>query len=130
MVLRVLKLAYHMVITPIRKTIYVKYKKALGNIVNISLNIPYKLNFKTIPANIILPDKGDSTWAFNSQLFRYIVGVLTANAINIPININNCVICTKLLLKTKLKSVEPIRDRIVIIESNINKEPNRVYKKK
>jgi len=119
-----------MVITPIRKTIYVKYKNALGNIVNISLNIPYKLNFKTIPANIILPDKGDSTWAFNSQLFRYIVGVLTANAINIPININNCVICTKLLLKTKLKSVEPIRDRIVIIESNINKEPNRVYKKK
>ena len=72
MVLKVLKLAYHIVITPIRKIIYVKYKNALGNIVNISLNIPYKLNFKTIPANIILPDKGDSTWAFNSQLFRYI----------------------------------------------------------
>src|SRR5271170_3314447 len=28
------------------------------------------------------------------------------------------------------KSVEPIIDNIVIIESNINKEPNNVYKKK
>lgn len=126
----VLKLAYHMVITPIRKTTYVKYKNALGKIVNISLNIPYKLSFKTIPAKIILPDKGDSTWAFNSQLFKYIVGVLTAKAINIPTNKNNCVICIKLLLNTKLKSVEPINDNIVIIESNINKEPRSVYKKK
>jgi hypothetical protein len=58
------------------------------------------------------------------------VGVLTAKAINIPINKNSCVICTKLLLKTKLKSVEPINDSIVIMESNINKDPNKVYKKK
>ena len=36
----------------------------------------------------------------------------------------------KLLLNTKLKSVDPIKDSIVIMESNINKEPNKVYKKK
>jgi hypothetical protein len=35
--------------------------KALGNKGKINLRIPYKLNFKTIPAKIILPDKGDST---------------------------------------------------------------------
>lgn len=63
-----------------------------GNIGKINLNIPYKLNFKTIPANTILPPKGDSTWAFNNQLFKKIVGVLTANAINIPQNKNTCVL--------------------------------------
>jgi hypothetical protein len=42
-------------------TINVSSKVALGKIGNINLNIPYKLNFKTIPANIILPPKGDST---------------------------------------------------------------------
>lgn len=45
-------------------------------------------------------------------------------------NKKSCVICMKLLLKTKLKSVEPINDSIVIMESNMNKEPNKVYKKK
>jgi hypothetical protein len=34
---------------------------ALKNNGKINLNIPYKLNFKTIPASIILPPKGDST---------------------------------------------------------------------
>jgi hypothetical protein len=65
----------------------VKSKDALGNIGKINLNIPYKLNFNTIAAKIILPPKGDSTWAFNSQLFKKIVGVFTAKAINIPENI-------------------------------------------
>jgi hypothetical protein len=36
-------------------------KEALGNIGKINLSIPYKLNFKTIAAKIILPPKGDST---------------------------------------------------------------------
>ena len=58
------------------------------NIGKINLNIPYKLNFKTIAANIILPLNGDSTWAFNNQLFKNITGVFTANDINIPINKN------------------------------------------
>jgi len=40
---------------------YVYSKEALGNKGKISLNIPYKLNFKTIAAKIILPAKGDST---------------------------------------------------------------------
>jgi len=35
-------------------------------------------------AKIILPPKGDSTWAFRSQVFRKIVGVFTAIAMNIP----------------------------------------------
>ena len=70
-------------------------KHALGNIGNINLNIPYKLNFNTIPANTILPPKGDSTWAFNNQLFKKIVGVFTANAINIPINKNIWVLYSK-----------------------------------
>ena len=50
----------------------------------INLNIPYKLNLRTIAAKIILPPKGDSTWAFKSQVFKNIVGVLTAKAIKIP----------------------------------------------
>jgi hypothetical protein len=62
---------------------------ALGIKGNINLNIPYKLSFNTIPANIILPAKGDSTWAFNNQVFRNITGVFTAKAINIPTNINS-----------------------------------------
>jgi hypothetical protein len=36
-------------------------KEALGSKGKINLNIPYKLNFKTIAARIILPPKGDST---------------------------------------------------------------------
>jgi hypothetical protein len=35
--------------------------KALGNKGKINLTIPYKLNFNTIAAKIILPDSGDST---------------------------------------------------------------------
>ena len=35
-------------------------------------------------AKIILPPNGDSTWAFKSQVFKKIVGVLTAKAMNIP----------------------------------------------
>jgi len=54
----------------------------------INLNIPYKLNFKTIAASTILPPKGDSTCAFNNQLFKNMVGVFTAKAINIPQNKN------------------------------------------
>jgi len=57
---------------------------ALGNIGNINLNIPYKLNLRTIAAKIILPPKGDSTWAFRSHVFKNIVGVFTAKAIKIP----------------------------------------------
>jgi hypothetical protein len=53
---------------------------------NINLKTPYKLNFKTIAANIILPPRGDSTCAFKSQVFKKITGVFTAMAINIPIN--------------------------------------------
>jgi|TARA_R110002051_G_C8527625_1_gene469030 hypothetical protein len=58
------------------------------------------------------------------------VGVLTAKAINIPININNCVKYTKFVLDKTLKSVQPIKDCIVIIDNNINNEPKNVYKKK
>jgi hypothetical protein len=39
----------------------VKSKEALSKTGNINLNIPYKLNFNTIAAKIILPPKGDST---------------------------------------------------------------------
>jgi hypothetical protein len=70
----------------------VKFIDALGNIGNINLNIPYKLNFNTTLASNILPPKGDSTWAFNNQLFKKIVGVFTANAINIPQNNINCIV--------------------------------------
>jgi len=40
---------------------YVYSREALGNRGKINLNIPYKLNFNTIAANMILPLKGDST---------------------------------------------------------------------
>jgi hypothetical protein len=51
--------------------------------------MPYKLSLRTIPANIILPLNGDSTWAFNNQVFKNMIGVLTAKAIAIPKNKNN-----------------------------------------
>ena len=83
-VLRVLMLAYIIVITPITNTIYVKLIDAFGIMGNINLNTPYRLNLRTIPANNILPPNGDSTCAFNNQVFKNITGVFTANAINIP----------------------------------------------
>jgi hypothetical protein len=58
------------------------------------------------------------------------VGVLTAKAINIPANINNCVKKLKLVLYKASKSVVPIIEDIVNIESNKNKEPSNVYKKR
>lgn len=61
---------------------------ALGSNGSINLSIPYKLSFNTIPAKIILPPRGDSTWAFKSQEFKNIVGVFTAKAIKIPENRN------------------------------------------
>ena len=39
-----------------------------------------------LAARMILPDKGDSTWAFSSQLFKKITGVLTAKAKKIKQN--------------------------------------------
>jgi hypothetical protein len=42
-------------------------------------------------AKITLPPKGDSTCAFNNQLFKNIIGVFTLKAIKTPININNWV---------------------------------------
>ena len=103
-------------------------KKALGIKGKINLTIPYTLNLSTIAANIILPPKGDSTWAFKSQVFKKIVGVFTANAIKIPINKNIWVLNTKFVLYKASKSVVPIIDDIVNIDSNKNKEPNKVYK--
>lgn len=55
------------------------------------LDALYKLNFKTIAANSILPPKGDSTCAFSNHVFKNITGVFTAKAINIPQNKKNCV---------------------------------------
>lgn len=80
-----------MVNTPTAYTNQVQLTSAFGNNGNINLSIPYKLNFNTIPANIILPLKGDSTCAFSNQLFRNITGVFTANAMKIPTNKTNCV---------------------------------------
>jgi hypothetical protein len=54
-------------------------------------------------ANIILPDKGDSTWAFNNQLFRYITGVFTAKAMKIPINKSICDIKIKFVFESMSK---------------------------
>jgi hypothetical protein len=42
-------------------------------------------------ANNILPPKGDSTCALSNQPLTKITGVLTANAIQIPINKKICV---------------------------------------
>jgi len=58
--------------------------EAWGNIGNNILSIPYKLNFNTMAANIILPPKGDSTCALSNQPLTKITGVLTANAIQTP----------------------------------------------
>ena len=65
--------------------------QALGTIDNNILYIPYKLNFNTMAANITLPPKGDSTCAFNNQLFKNITGVFTLKAIKVPIKKNNWV---------------------------------------
>jgi hypothetical protein len=63
----------------------------IGNRGRISLRIPYKLNFNTMAAKIILPPKGDSTCALSNQPFTKITGALIAKAIQIPKNKNNCV---------------------------------------
>ena len=44
--------------------------KALGKVGKINLSIPYKLNLRTMAAKIILPPKGDSTWAFKSHVLK------------------------------------------------------------
>jgi len=129
-VLNVLKLAYIIVITPIVNTIKLKLKETSGNKGKINLNIPYKLNFKTIPASTILPAKGDSTCAFNNQLFKKIVGVFTAKAINIPQNKKICVVYSKVHLNKTSKYVVPAIADIVNIDSNKNNDPNNVYKKR
>jgi len=64
--------------------IYVYSIEALGNTGSINLNIPYRLSLRTTAAKRILPPKGDSTCAFNNQIFKKIVGVFTAKAIKIP----------------------------------------------
>jgi outer membrane lipoprotein-sorting protein len=46
-----------------------------------SLKKPYRLSFNTIAARMILPANGDSTWAFNNQVFKKITGVLIAKAV-------------------------------------------------
>jgi len=63
-------------------------------------------------------------------VFKNITGVLTANAIKIPINKNNCVVYKKLVLDIISISVQPVNDETVIIDNNINNEPKNVYKKK
>jgi hypothetical protein len=63
-------------------------------------------------------------------VFKKITGVLTANAIRIPINKNTCVIYTKFVLDIISISVQPVNDETVIIDNNINNEPKNVYKKK
>jgi len=73
---------------------------------------------------MILPDKGDSTWAFSSQLFKKITGVLTAKAKKIKQNKIIWVEWLKLLLDKASKSVLPIKEDIVNIANNKNKEPN------
>lgn len=47
-------------------------------------NIAQLTFYYLIAAKSILPPRGDSTCAFNNQVLRNIVGVLTANAIKIP----------------------------------------------
>ena len=109
---------------------YVKSKEAWGNRGKINLITAYKLSFKTIAARIILPDKGDSTWAFNNQLFKKIVGVFTAKAINIPKNNQTWVLYSKFNLNKVSKSVLPIVDDVLNIDNNKNNEPHNVYKNK
>jgi hypothetical protein len=49
---------------------------------------------------------------------------------NIPIKINTCVIYKKFVLDKTLKSVQPIKDCILMIDNNINNDPKNVYRKK
>lgn len=94
--------------------------------VNNSLYIPYKLNFNTIAARITLPPKGDSTCAFNNQLFKKIIGVFTQNAKKVPINIINCVKKLKFVLYKTLYPVVPTIPQINKIASNKNNDPANV----
>jgi hypothetical protein len=48
----------------------------------------------------------------------------------IPANKNNCVKKLKLVLYKASKSVVPMMEDIVNMESNKNKEPSNVYKKR
>lgn len=95
-----------------------------------SLKIPYKLSFNTIAARIILPDKGDSTCALSNQVFKKIVGVLTAKAKNTPANKNIWVELDIFPFAKASKSVVPIKEDIANIANNKNRDPNNVYKNK
>jgi len=63
-------------------------------------------------------------------LFKKITGVLTAKARNIPINKYICILLVIFDLYKASKSVVPIKEYIVKIANNKNKEPNNVYKNK
>lgn len=53
-----------------------------------------------------------------------------AIAINIPINKNICVFNGKQILDRASKSVTPVKEDIVRIDNNKNKDPNIVYRNK
>jgi hypothetical protein len=61
-------------------------------------------------------------------LFKKIVGVFTANAINIPINSTFCVLNSKFNLNKVPKSVLPIVEDVLKIDNNKNNDPHNVYK--
>jgi isopropylmalate/homocitrate/citramalate synthase len=63
-------------------------------------------------------------------LFKNIVGVLTAKAINIHINKNTWLVYSKSNLNKTSKSVLPIIEDVLKIDNNKNKEPHTVYKKR
>jgi hypothetical protein len=62
-------------------------------------------------------------------LFKNIVGVFTAKAINIPINNIFCVLNSKFNLNKVSKSVLPIVEDVLKIDSNKNNDPHNLYKK-
>jgi len=75
-----------------------------------------------IAARMVIPDNGDFTCAFNNQIFKKIIGVLTAKARKIPINKNFLKLKSIIVLNKLSKSHDPIKEDIDNIANNKNSE--------
>ena len=81
-----------------------------------------------IPANKILPPKGASAWANGNQIWKGQRGLLTQ--MDRKIAIHNIFWSWKsIIVLDKIGIlVVPVKEKIVKKASNINKDPNKVYK--
>ena len=90
--------------------------------------IPYPPNFKRIPAKIIDPETGASTWALGSHKWTRNIGNFTRNAINIDILYSQKFLIDLFTITKEYRNIfcdPPILTKLIIINSKGN-DANRV----